>query len=250
MTILLERLFKWLLVISTLVLLYAYFVKDDLPQPGYYDASLLAPPVQLPTSRPVFTSKVNGEEYVINPKFDYELSGVVVSYHDADSISDIYHHDQWKDFINLRDICVIWGSNVTSGVYKKMAFKNATWTCWASWPDRETGQQFSMNQLSNNHILSDNEAVNAVLMSAEPGDHIRLKGVLAEYSNPSSGFNRGTSTRRDDSGNGACETIYLDEFVILNKANAGVRAWYSFAWGVFLLSMIGFLVTFFITPVR
>jgi hypothetical protein len=49
-------------------------------------------------------------------------------------------------------------------------------------------------------------------MASEPGDHIRLKGVLAKYANKDSGFNRGTSITREDTGNGACETIYLNEF--------------------------------------
>ena len=40
-----------------------------------------------------------------------------------------------------------------------------------------------------------------------------MRGWLAGYSNDD-GFRRGTSTTRDDTGNGACETIYVDEFQI------------------------------------
>ena len=35
---------------------------------------------------------------------------------------------------------------------------------------------------------------------------------------------RGTSTTRDDTGNGACETIYVTGFEIIGRANAGWRA--------------------------
>ena len=42
---------------------------------------------------------------------------------------------------------------------------------------------------------------------------------MAEYSN-AEGFHRGTSTTRDDTWDGACETIYLTEFRILKSANA------------------------------
>jgi hypothetical protein len=83
---------------------------------------------------------------------------MVVSYHDADSFLDIWHHKRWLDFLNERDLCVIWGRNVESGVYKAMKFSNDSWTCWASWPDSATGQKFQMNAFSNNHILVDKAA--------------------------------------------------------------------------------------------
>ena len=111
---------------------------------------------------------------------------------------------------------MIWGDNVLSGVYRQTDFSNDSWTCWAYWPDRATASRFSMTQLSNNHLLTDDPDVKRALMAAEPGDHIRLKGVLAAYANPGNGFERGTSITRTDTGNGACETVYLQDFDIVN----------------------------------
>ncbi len=250
LSIVFKHLFKWLLILSSLMLLYSWVQKDELPEPEYYSKTDFLPPVQLPTTKKQFSTNVNGQTYIIKPEFEYELQGVVVSYHNADVMSDIWHHDKWKDFINIRDLCVIWGDNIKSGVYKKMAFSNDSWTCWASWPDQATGELFSMRQLSNNHLLSDNEKINRVLMSAEPGDHIKLTGVLAEYSNPGNGFNRGTSTIREDTGNGACETIYLNDFEIIDKANAGYRGMYVFSLWMFIISLAGFLVAFLVSPFR
>jgi len=245
-----ESLFKWLFMLSLLTMGAAYFYKDKLPDPSYYDPDQLDEPIQTPTSEPAFTLQVNEQEYVVSPKFSYELDGVVVSYHDADDLTDIWHHKRWKDFINLRDLCVIWGGNVESGVYKRMTFNNDNWTCWASWPDAATGALFKMNALSNNHLLTDDDAVKTALMSAEPGDHIRLKGVLASYSNKASGFQRGTSVIRDDTGNGACETIYLDEFKIIKKANRKLRRLYDLSKWLTLVTGAGFLLMFAIAPVR
>jgi hypothetical protein len=250
MSILLLGVFKWTLILSTVVFGVTYFYKDTMPEPDYYQDSNLTEPLQTRTFREEFSVEVNDQTYNIIPKYDYELHGVVVSYHDADVMHDIYHHEKWKDFINLRDLCVIWGNNVSSGVYKNMEFDSNTWTCWAYWPDHATGKLFSMRELSNNHVLSNKEHVNRALLSAEPGDYIRFKGVLAEYSNPGSGFTRGTSTRRDDKGNGACETIYIDEFEIINKANAGIRSLHSMMQWVAGISLVGFIVMFLIAPVR
>lgn len=242
--------FKWIFILSALVTVGTYFYKDKLPGPDYYAGTTIKAPVQLKTHRKPFSVQVNDQTYDILPRYSYELEGIVVSLHDADSAWDMYHHDMWKDFLNLRDLCVIWGSNVSSGVYKNMDFKNNTWTCWAYWYDNETQDKFRMNQLSNNHVLSHKEYVSKALMEAEPGDHIRLKGVLAEYVNEAANFRRGTSISRDDQGNGACETIYIDDFQIVKKANADIRKIHFVAKSTAILSLIGFIIFFFIAPVR
>jgi hypothetical protein len=246
----LESLLKWLFVLSALTMGVLYFYKDNLPEPDFYGLNYLEEPIQLPIERETFKTQVNGQEYTITPKYDYELQGVVVSYHDADSFLDIWHHKRWQDFLNQRDLCVIWGENVESGVYKNMEFSNDSWTCWASWSDSATGSLFKMDALSNNHLLVESDAVESALSASEPGDHIRFKGMLAEYENKANGFNRGTSATREDTGNGACETVYLTEFEVVKKANPKLRRFFALAKGLAGLSLMGFLAMFFIAPAR
>jgi hypothetical protein len=248
--IFLESLFKRLLTLSLLIMGGVFFYKDQLPAPDFYDINLLEEPLQQETGQAPFTTQAGGQTYTITPKYDYELHGVVVSYNNADSITDIWHHKRWQDFLNERDLCVIWGENVKSGVYKQMRFENDSWTCWAYWPDSATGQLFKFNSLSNNHVLIDNAQLRKSLMNSEIGDHIRFKGVLAEYANKANGFYRGTSNNRDDTGNGACETVFLNEFEIIKKANPGLRRVYAVAKGIALFVLIGFLLLFFTTPFR
>jgi hypothetical protein len=250
LTSILESLFKWLFLTSALAMAVLYCYKDKFPEPDFYDPDQLEEPIQFPTEHEVFKTQVNKQEYTIMPQYDYELQGVVVSFHDADSFLDIWHHKRWLDFLNERDLCVIWGKNVASGVFKRMKFSNDSWTCWASWTDSATGNLFQMNALANNHLLVDKEAVRSALMTSELGDHIRLKGMLSEYSNKANGFKRGTSTTREDTGNGACETVYLTEFEVIKKANPKLRKFYAFAKGLAGLSLLGFLMMFFVAPVR
>jgi hypothetical protein len=248
MLIVLEKTFRLLFLVCLLAAVLLYLVKDELPPASFYDTASLVDPLQRETSKAEFTTRVNDQTYLIKPRYDYQLNGVVVSYHDADDFSDIWHHGQWKDFLNLRDLCVVWGSNVESGVYLDMQFHNDSWTCWFQWPSREVGQRFDKTQLSNNHVLIDDDAIRARLMEAEPGDQIRLAGMLAEYSNPANGFYRSTSTTRDDTGNGACETIYLTDFEILRKANPELRHYYAIAkWGA-ILSLVAFVILFVVAP--
>ena len=250
MLVLLEKSFKVLFVLRLLSAIALYWVKDDLPPASFYDLASLSDPLQQPTRQNSFMISAEGETYQIKPKFGYELEGVIVSYHNADDFSDIWHHSRWKDFLNLRDICVVWGKNVETGVYLDMDFHNDSWTCWFSWPNAEVGQRFQMTQLSNNHVLIDDEAIKTKLMRSEPGDHIRLKGLLAEYSNHRNGFSRSTSTTRDDTGNGACETIYVTDFEIVKKANRQLRMVYSIAKWSAIISLAGFVVLFLVAPYK
>jgi hypothetical protein len=247
---LLERMFQWLFVIGLLLVAATLWQKDRLPDPDDLDLLRLDPPRQTATDRAPFTTRVRDQTYRIEPKADYVLDGIVVSSSDADAIKNIWHHKSWKDFINLRDLCVIWGENAASGVFREMRFRNDSWTCWASWSDPSVGSRFRTDALANNHLLTEDPALKAVLMSAEPGDHIRLRGVLAEYTNLGNGYSRGTSLRRDDTGNGACETIYLDDFQILDKANRRARRLYSFGFWLAVISAIGVLVMLPIAPYR
>jgi hypothetical protein len=107
-----------------------------------------------------------------------------------------------------------------------------------------------MNELSNNHLLADDPLVKEAMMRARPGDHVRIKGMLARYRNPANGFDRGTSTSRDDTGNGACETIYVTDFEVVSPANGGVRRLHAAAKWIAGLSLAGFLITFVAAPVR
>lgn len=249
-TLLLETLFKWLFIASIFAMAVTYLLKDERPDPDFYDLEQLRAPQQSATDTEPFTTEVNGQRYRVKPLFDYELEGVVVSYHNADSIADIWHHGKWQDFINVRDLCVIWGRNVRNGVYQEMDFSNDSWTCWAYWPDAATRKRFSMSELSNNHLLSDDDQLKEQLMAAQPGDHIRLRGVLAAYANLANGFKRGTSVTRSDTGNGACETIYLQDFEIINRANLGIRRLYSTSKWLAGLSLLGFVAMFILAPVR
>ncbi|MGY6276892.1 hypothetical protein [Methylomonas sp. MgM2] len=243
-----ENLFKWSFIVCASVAGVLHFYKDDWPEPDYYDMSLLSPPVQSETDRESFSIEANRLKYTIHPKFDYDLQGVVVSYSDADELTNIWHYKRWQDFINVRDLCVIWGKNVESGIYKNMKFRSDSWTCWAAWPDQATGAAFKMNALSNNHIVANYDAVKKALMQAETGDLIHIKGILAEYVNHAAGYTRGTSVTREDTGQGACETIYVDDFKIVKKANPRLRALAkTFNW-LTLSSLICFGICFLITP--
>lgn len=249
MLLLLKSLFKWLFVLSLVALTVSWWNRDKLPGPDFYTPRIEQAPRQDKTDKPEFEAHAGNQRYHIRPLFDYQLNGVVVSMNHAGSWVDIYHED-WADFLNLKDLCVIWGDNVRSAVYRDMDFENTAWTCWASWPNREVGSRFQHHQLSNNHLLADRPRIQEAIMAARPGDQVRFGGYLAEYRNPSNGFQRGSSTSRDDRGNGACETVYVDRFSIVREANPVWRRLYTISTWLTPLSLLAFLGLLSVAPVR
>ena len=202
----------------------ALFFADRLPPQSEIFPQLYLEPLQTDADLPA-AFQVTREKmvYIVTPLFRYELSGLVVSRHRSDSLMDISHR-RWRDFLNIEDLCVVWGKNIQSGVYREMKFWNRDFTCNCSFPDEETAARFSPSHLSNNHILCADENMGRRIRRVRPGDQVFFKGYLVTYSQPANQFFRGTSTVRDDTGDGACETVFVTEFKVLQRANPVWRA--------------------------
>jgi hypothetical protein len=223
----LRRLARIVLPAAALVFAISFFMRNRFPAKGLILEPLLQSPVQTKDGVPEpFEVTRKNVTYTVTPLFSYELWGLVVSYHHSASFIDV-SHKQWNDFLNTKDVCVIWGQNVESGVYRRMSFRNRDFTCFYRYPDRETGQIFTESCLSNNHLLPADPIVADAVLKARKGDQVRFKGWLVSYGVKGAPYARGSSTVRNDRGNGACEVVYVTEFEVLREANPAWRALYK-----------------------
>jgi hypothetical protein len=239
-----KKLLRIILVVSFVIFAASYIKKDGFPDNTEILDDLYTPPVQTKVYMDAFDIEVEDVVYTIQPLYSYELYGMVVSQHYCGVWWDMYHHDLWKDFINIKDLCVVWGENIETEVYKDMEFSSNSWTCNYRWPNSEVRKRFCKTCLSNNHILSESKTINRLLMDTEVGDQIYLKGYLAQYSHSNNSFNRGTSITRTDTGNEACETIYIEDYEILKKANPQWRMLYTLSKYAVFLSLFLMLAIF------
>jgi hypothetical protein len=240
-----KKTLKTILVLSFVVLAVAYLKKDNLPDNTEILPEIYQNPIQTKTDHSPFNIEAENMVYSIKPLYNYELYGMVVSYHYCGVWWDIYHHDLWKDYINIKDLCVVWGENIETEVYKDMEFSSNSWTCNYRWPDSQVKKRFCKTCLSNNHLLSEYQGIKRKLMNTEIGDQIYIKGYLAEYSQEASSFKRGTSITRTDTGNGACETIYIEDYQILKKANAVWHHLFGFSKYAVLCCILLLFIMFF-----
>jgi hypothetical protein len=205
-------------------------LRDHLPRGSALLPELRQAPIQEPVVVPAFQTTVGEQTYTVVPRYRYELWGLVVSKHDASAWWDIYHHPLWKDFINVEDLCVVWGENVAGEVYRALDFSSDPWTCYASTWDAATWARFRPEELSNNHLLADRQSLSRRVMAARKGDQVYFRGYLADYKHADWVDYRKSSAVRTDTGNGACETVYLEDFRVLRSANPVWRFLFWCGW--------------------
>ena len=190
-----------------------------------------AEPVQGASDRPPFTTTIKGYTYTLTPRATYAIAGLVVSQHRGDALLNLYHQ---ADPGNIRDVCVVWGEDVTNGSYRKVTFWSGEFTCSYRWSGALT-PAFNPEKASNNHLIPADPVTAARIGAIHVGDQIRMTGLLVDYTVTKDGqeiFTRRTSLTRGDTGNGACEILYVTDLAVVVagdhlRANAARYLWYA-----------------------
>ena len=199
---------------AMLLLLVSFWKRNELPSASTLLSELAADPRQRPTAKKPFTIEYSGVAYTVEPQFEYELRGLIVSYRQHDGESTM--HRRSNDHLNVADLCVVWGDTAASPHLAKIDFWNGIFTCNFRTSDSEAWASIRLDQISNNHLISGDDFVRERVASVRIGDQILIRGWLASYGSGSA--KRGTSTTRDDTGDGACETIFLNDLQIIGAA--------------------------------
>jgi len=231
------RLNNILIATSFLWLLVSFWNRNDLPGNIEYVNEIANEPEQTATREKPFYATVNDVEYLIEPEYEYDLTGMIVSFRHHEGNSRM--HLQANDHLNMADVCVVWGDNTESEL-QQLDFWNGIFTCNVFTRDMQAWESFDMNQLSNNHLISDDDFIRRQTRKIQIGDQIRVRGYLASYSSPGGG-KRGTSTTRTDTGDGACETVFVESFRIVQPATS---YWRISMWVSLSLLLIGLFVHF------
>ncbi len=234
---------KPILLISFVILVISFWNRNEFPDKTDISPKLAQAPIQELIQHPEFAVNVDDKDYFIQPKYDYELYGMVVSYrvHNGDTGA----HLRWGDHLNVADYCVVWSENAFEARLDEMTFRNQEWTCYYQYPNREVGASFDGAKLSNNHLISGDSGIRERIKKIGIGDQIRIKGWLSSYRSTER-FIRGTSINRLDTGNGACETIYVNEIEILSVHTSSWRKLMYVSLFIFLAA----LARYFYTPFK
>jgi hypothetical protein len=225
---------------SLLLGIVSFFKKDSLPGVDNLRAELNEEPRQVEVQKPPLRTEVKGMQYSIQPRYSYDLYGLVVSLHDSDSWWD-YAHREWGDHVNVVDFCVVWGENIRRAAYQSLEYWNDQWTCWVKADSDAAWKAFDPTAVSNNHLVTDDPRIARELRKVRIGDQVHFRGYLVDYSvvrNGATDTPRVSSTVRNDSGNGACEVVYVEDFEVLASANRLWRFALKLSFVVLLAALI------------
>lgn len=229
------RLLKNVFLAALIVTAAAWFFKGDLGDASGIVPELLQEPVQARVSRPDFTFDYRGQQCLVRPVATYELWGLVVSHNNIESFADLYHD---STSVDTKDLCVIWGRNLETDDYQQVSFRSGSFTCYYRYP---SGVRFSMRAGSNNHLITDSEAIRDTIERVRVGDQVRLAGMLVNYQmNDWRDFWRESSLVRSDNG---CEVVFVEQLDILKR---GTPFWYlafSLGWKTLLIVPLLYVAT-------
>lgn len=231
------------LLLSLAVWLSGWAIRGALPNPKNLLPQLRHEPLQHNATDESFEFDYLGKQYTIEPLADYDLNGLIVSHNDPAGWGDIYHDEQSVDF---RDICVLWGNNLNTHVFDGFQFWSEPWTCNAQTKSEAAAAAFDLTAIGNNHILSADDNVRKTITSARIGDQIHFSGKLINYY-PSgmSEYGRKSSLTRSDTGNGACEVVFVKSAEILQRGpelGYNLFTYGRLAFAIFLIARIAIVL--------
>jgi hypothetical protein len=193
-------------------------------------------PAQSPADADPFLFEYHGKKYRVEPKAEYTIRGLVVSHNDISAFADIYHT---ADSVDFRDICLVYGENLQSDVYLKGKFWSEPWSCHFEFGDSSDFREFNGTALSNNHLLTDDFDLQQTIQKFHRGDQVEIKGWLVDYSPAEASEQlRRTSQTRSDTGNGACEIVFVREARLLMPWMPGWHEAFRVAWKLFWVALI------------
>lgn len=216
-------------------MLFSFWNRNDLADDMEIVNQLKEEPTQKILDKTAFTVTVNKVDYEIQPMYHYELYGLVVSYELHDGNYNL--HKRWNDHLNVADYCVVWDQSAFTEYLPRIKFWNGQFTCNFETRDQQAWNSFNTAQLSNNHLISNDAYIRKKLQKINIGDQIRITGWLSSYKNLNNGGKRGTSTTREDQGNGACETVFVNDISILRHYRSRWRIVMYLSFLVFIVSL-------------
>jgi hypothetical protein len=199
---------KRLIILIIIILGLGYFYYDHYIYFDQIDTSL--EPIQNNLTEIVKLQKErNGVTYYIEPKAEYEIEALLIGKEKYSSwdIAQIIPYDLalvWGDFAKKENLdAVDYGQRLRHVNYSY------------SYDEVSLSDEYMSSHISNNHVIPANDEVFQKIKRAKINRRIHLKGYLVRAYIPLGESGNlsmmDSSMIRTDSGDGACEIIYVEE---------------------------------------
>jgi hypothetical protein len=118
------------------------------------------------------------------------------------------------------DVALGWGRMSDQAVLDQLSISMGNRFFFYRWKGRAPIPQSEIiRTAANNHLIPGNSIVRSAIRSLRVGQIVELNGWLVDVDGPDN-FKWYTSRRRDDTGNGACELIYVEKVNMWDQPQA------------------------------
>jgi hypothetical protein len=194
----------------------------------HYDLSkdLIPEPIQTKIDEEQFTEKVRNRTLTITKLAEYDITGRVeaIENYSTNAVSDAlsFKGSNVYDYISPIDLTLSWGElalDRNAGHIKAdQHYMNTERVVWLSY-DNILGQKYDQNfifsHVSNNHLISLNNGIRNELSKVKVSQVVRITGYLVGITCDDGSYWGPSSLKRTDTGNHACEIIYVTDFLIM-----------------------------------
>lgn len=143
----------------------------------------------------------------MKPLAEYRLDGLVLS-------TKTYRFGVGADHVPL-DVAFGWGPMADAGLLEQLRIRqNDRYFFWSSSGPLPASRAEIEHHAANVHLLWAANAVDDVVTGLEPGDAVRLEGLLVQLTLPD-GNEMTSSLSREDTGGGACEVMFVETATVL-----------------------------------
>jgi hypothetical protein len=171
-------------------------------RPGPFPAEK-TPKQTAPRAAP-FSRSGWGGEFKFTPLAHYQVYGKVMG-------ADHYHFD-WTSTIAPEDFCIVWGGLTEPKVLSQLKIRqDFRWCFWEYGENFPYDNGYIGRNMANTHIIPGSPAIGRAAGRVRVGDWVEMEGELVHVDGTVSGgtVNWTSSTSREDTGNGACEVMYV-----------------------------------------
>lgn len=194
---------RWLLLVALLALAWQWW---PLPVPAVQGPP---PPVAAPDddrAAPVQRDLEDGPRFVINGIAAHALAEYTVS---ARVLSTARYRLGRTASLAPLDFALGWGRMTDAAVLDRLDIhQGGRWYFWRYQGAPPLPEDEIVRSSANTHLIPADRAVAKALARAKAGRHVTLRGYLVELA-AADGWHWRSSLRRDDSGAGACELLYV-----------------------------------------
>lgn len=210
---------KFFIIIVGIIITIVFLVKD-MPKPsGYYYEKLNfeQQPLQINLTNSPETLTIKGintkkfRNLSIVPKAEYKITARVAS--------KKRYYDGAGDLANY-DYALVWGKYANTDYMKKVKYRqNSRWFLFQT-SDTTLSVSDILRNSANTHLIASNKNINKAIKKVKKNSIVSLEGYLVYVkwdSKHSHNITWNSSLTREDSGDGACEILYVTKIYYKNK---------------------------------